>query len=566
MRTVLLRLFVIIAVLSGTLATAWASPTHTISVPTTLARSVHALGVRHQVVHLDYPATHIAFSWIGLDGSRVRFRTWSTEGAPSGWTRAPEVHGSRAAERAGRHFSAMLAVDRAVRVEWSVAGKHTAGTSRVTLDYLNTVDGPRREVEVPVVAAAAEGPPIVTRAQWGADESLKRSCTRNFYPLQQLFVHHTAGKNYDSNPKATMRAIYWYHVVRQGWCDIGYNFVIGPDGTVFEGRYARHYKPWELHDGESSGGRVVAGAHTSGYNSGSLGVSLMGNYSQIPLPPAARRSLVELLAWEVDRHGLDARARHTYRNPDSGSTRRLRVISGHRDAGTTACPGSFVYRDMRRIRRDVDTLKGAGRMATEISLAPTRVDYGSTAALSGTLVDAADNGMVAKPIRSYVKVADGRWRLGPQTVTGEDGEFELQLEATRNSKVIAVYEGDALTWGAQSRAARVKVAPSVTIETEGGTEVAGISHFPTGTQTVALIGVVDPPHGELTVDVRVGRVDAAGEFELLVEVTVDLDDAGNYRYDFVVPADDTYRAVAIFRGDPDHASSRSDAHTFAVGF
>src|SRR3712207_8804536 len=47
--------------------------------------------------------------------------------------------------------------------------------------------------------------------------SLKRTsggCVRRFFPVQQLFVHHTAGANFDRNPKATMRAIYWYHVVR----------------------------------------------------------------------------------------------------------------------------------------------------------------------------------------------------------------------------------------------------------------------------------------------------------------------------------------------------------------
>ena len=567
MRTVLLRLVVIVAVSATALVPAWVAPAATIKIPLTLSRSVHALDAQRGSIDLDYPATHIAFSWVGPRRSSVRFRTWSQADAVSSWVRVPQVHGPEPAEARGRHFSAVLAVDRVARVEWVVGGRDRARVSRVTLDYLNTVDGPQREVEVPVVAHAAEGPPVVTRAQWGADESLKRSCTRNFYPLQQVFVHHTAGKNYDSDPKATMRAIYWYHVVRQGWCDIGYNFVIGPSGTVFEGRYARRYKPWELHDGESTGGRVVAGAHASGFNSGSLGVSLMGNYSQIPLPPAARRSLVELLAWEVDRHDLDPRARHVYRNPDTGVRRRLRVIAGHRDAGQTACPGSYVYSDLRRIRRDVANLKGAGRVSTTITLEPSApaIDYGSTASFGGTLTNSSGAGLVGRTVGSYVKVARGRWKLGPEALTGEGGSFELAVDVPRNTKVIAVYEGDATTWGAQSRIVGVRVAPVVTIDAEGGTEAGGISHHPTGTTEVALAGNVAPPHVNQSVIVRVERSPTTNEFEVVAKVPVELDDSSNYRFVFPVTGSGTYRAVAIFRADLDHAGARSDPVTFVVG-
>lgn len=567
MRAASARLVVAIAVFSGTLAHAWAAPTRTITVPTTMFRSVHALSSHHRDLRLAYPATHIAFSWVGPNATKVRFRTWSEDGTASSWARTPEVHGPRRAERKGRHFSSMLTVDRAVRVEWAGVGPRAEDIQRVTLDYLNTLDGPRREVKVPTVAEAAEGPSIITRAQWGADESMKRDCARNFFPLQQIFVHHTAGKNYDSNPKATMRAIYWYHVVRQGWCDIGYNFVIGPEGTVFEGRFARRYKPWELHDGETPSGRVVAGAHAAGYNSGSLGVSLMGNYSQIPLPPAARRTLVELLAWEVDRHELDPEARHTYRNPDSGLSRRLRVIAGHRDAGQTDCPGSYVYSDLRRIRRDVSTLKGAGRVSTEITLAPAapRIDYGSTATLSGSLTDAAGTGMVGKQVRSYVRVGSGRWKVGPESLTAENGEYELNLEATRKTKVIAVYEGDATSWGAQSRAATVNVAPVVTIDAEGGTDVGGATHYPSGTTEVVFIGSVEPPHVNRSVIVRISVLGPEGGYETVGEVVADLDDSSAYRAEFPIPENGSYQAIAIFRADEDHTGARSDPATFLVG-
>ena len=136
---------------------------------------------------------------------------------------------------------------------------------------------------MPRARGGPNGPDIVTRAEWGADESLKSTsggCTRRFYRVQQLFVHHTAGTNNDADPAATMRAIYWYHTRSRGWCDIGYNFVVGPDGAIFEGRWARKYMPWESHSGEDAQGRAVAGAHVADYNSGSVGISMMGDFTR----------------------------------------------------------------------------------------------------------------------------------------------------------------------------------------------------------------------------------------------------------------------------------------------
>ena len=297
--------------------------------------------------------------------------------------------------------------------------------SRVTLDQINTLDGPKESVLLTaedVSAAPGGAPKIITRAQWGANESLKRtsgSCRRRFFGVQQLFVHHTAGSNSISNPKATMRAIYWFHTVRRGWCDVGYNFVIDRQGNVYEGRWARRYKPWEIHSSEDRRGRAVVGAHVSGFNSGSVGVSLMGNYDRAPLPPAMRRSLARLLGWEVDRHNLKAKARHVYRNPETGRTRRLPFIAGHRDAGQTACPGRYVYSALPGIRRDVDAVIGAGKFNTSMRfpLAPAEVVYGSPLTLTGTLLTNDGTPMVDSAVRLWEKVSAEKWSSVTTTTT-----------------------------------------------------------------------------------------------------------------------------------------------------
>ena len=75
-------------------------------------------------------------------------------------------------------------------------------------------------------------------------------------PLKRIILHCTAtpeGKHFDV---ATIRR---WHVKDRGWKDIGYHYVIYIDGSVHEGR------PIEQ-----------AGAHTSGHNADSIGITYVG--------------------------------------------------------------------------------------------------------------------------------------------------------------------------------------------------------------------------------------------------------------------------------------------------
>ena len=189
-------------------------------------------------------------------------------------------------------------------------------------------------------------PAIVTRAQWGANESY-RTGTPSFAPVEMVFVHHTdSGNDYTrSEAPAIVRAVYAYHTRSLHWSDVGYNFLIDRYGTVYEGRYG----------GLTKG---AIGAQTLGFNTGSIGVSVIGTFTKATPPAAAVGALERLLAWKLDVHHVDPQGRATLtcgygQKYATGQTVAFPVIAGHRDANYTDCPGGKLYSRLPAIRKAV---------------------------------------------------------------------------------------------------------------------------------------------------------------------------------------------------------------------
>jgi hypothetical protein len=216
-------------------------------------------------------------------------------------------------------------------------------------------------MEKPLAAAeAAEGglarPAIVTRAQWGADES-KRNCPPSYSPtITNAVIHHTAGSNAYTRAQASsvVNGIYAYHTDALGWCDIGYQFLVDKYGTLYEGRY---------------GGvnRSVMGAHAGGFNRNTFGVSLMGNYDLTGVPAAAVTTLGRIVAWKLALHDVDPRSSARLTSAGGGTARwpagttvTMPAIMGHRDVGLTACPGRYGYALLPALRATVDRLVDDG--------------------------------------------------------------------------------------------------------------------------------------------------------------------------------------------------------------
>ena len=472
------------------------------------------------------------------------------------WREAPESHDL---ESTTRHYSSPLLLDRAPSIEWRAFG----GAEEVTIEYVNTLDGPLRRIDVPTVArAGAREPDVVTRAEWGADESLARrsgGCTRTFYPAKQLFVHHTVTSNYDPNPSATVRAIYHFHTQSRGWCDIGYNFLIGQNGQVFEGRWAGSYRPWEVHDGENDAERIVTGAHVSDFNSGSIGISILGNYQKARLRDATRRSLVGLLAWEADRHNMNPRGWHVYRNPSSGLTKRLPYIAGHRDAGQTDCPGRFLYRSLRSIRRSVNKQIGDGKVASVLrgeEKAP--IPAGQTYAARFRLTRKNGEPLANKRLAFY-KRGSGAWTAAGHDRTDEKGLVVLKLEPKRNVDVAAYWTGDSRRWGDEA-VVHQGISPVVSIGVEGAvTETAPDEYtFDFYTDEVFIGGSVKPDHADRKVLVQTWQEVAEDTAVQLDDRRKLLDDESVYRARQAVPPEGgTFLFKALLPSHDDHATGKS---------
>jgi hypothetical protein len=205
-------------------------------------------------------------------------------------------------------------------------------------------------------APASSAPAIVTRAEWGADESIATR-ERGFAPIRKFIVHHTDSANNPKNPAQVMRDMYRYHVIGRGFSDVGYNFAIDHRGTIYEGRWARHYGPGERHDGEDGGGFGVVGAHALGVNAGSCGIVLMGDFTKAKPTSAALGSLIQLISWKASLHQVDPLDAEEYISI-FGMHRTFPNIAGHRQTGQTVCPGPLLFKQLPWIRGQVAARTG----------------------------------------------------------------------------------------------------------------------------------------------------------------------------------------------------------------
>ncbi len=284
------------------------------------------------VTPLTEPVTVVGVTWQGPVGASVAVEVRQQQ---AGTWQAWQPLDVEDSEEGVRRGSEPLVVIGAGAVQARVSAP-SGGVADARLDLVDPGTSPADADPDPQVAGSADAavsrPTILTRAQWGADESLVRS-SPSYATVRAAVIHHTAGTNTYTAEQvpAVMRGIYAFHVQGRGWNDIAYNVLVDRFGRLWEGRAG----------GVQNG---VVGAHVAGYNTGSFGVSVMGTYESAAPPAAAQDAVSRVIAWKLSLTGVAATS------TTSLAGRTIPAIVAHRDLGQTSCPGDAFYARMGAIR------------------------------------------------------------------------------------------------------------------------------------------------------------------------------------------------------------------------
>lgn len=155
-------------------------------------------------------------------------------------------------------------------------------------------------------------PTIISRAEWGA-RAPNGTIGKLPPPLPKyVIIHHgaTQGCHTKSDCSAMVRSYQRYHMDYHGWSDIGYSFVVGEDGNIYEAR------GWD-----------EIGAHTYNYNYNGLGICIIGDFTSHIPNDAALDAVKQLIQCGLDNGHISA----DY------------ILKGHRDVGKTSCPGTKLW-------------------------------------------------------------------------------------------------------------------------------------------------------------------------------------------------------------------------------
>ena len=335
----------------------------------------------------------VGLHWRG-DGA-VTFRTRAVEGRWSAW---------RSRARRGSPDAGTTSSARAAGISAAPTGRARRPRSRCA--PAGTCAGPRLLRLSPARksrlrrTSIAGSPLILTRASWGADERIRRRRKPDYADAVRFaVVHHTAGSNSYTRAQSAsiVRGIERYHVLANGWDDIGYNFLVDKYGQIFEGR-------WGGVD------RNVVGAHAQGFNNGLLGRRADRQRTTRPRSRRLRgrrwsRSSRGAWTWRTSiRSRPSAGARRGTRRYPAGRMVTLRTISGHRDTGFTTCPGSQLYGELPSIARAVAQTGLPKLYFPKATGAP-----GGMVRFTGTLTQAMPwSVVVTEPDGNIVASGDGR--------------------------------------------------------------------------------------------------------------------------------------------------------------
>lgn len=295
----------------------------------------------------------IGLTWTGSTTKKIEFALQIDGGQ---WNTL-EMQGDDAKNQTEHYTSAPLFVS-GQRVRYRITGDNAATVQNVHLVYFDSTIPPYHSLastlKQTLSHSAQSSSNIISRSEWGADESY-RTWEPEYETPDKIIIHHTAGGNGGSDPAATIRGIYYWHAQVLGWGDIGYNYIIDPDGNIYEGRY---------------GGNAVIGAHAynsatdTNYNVGSMGVVLLGCYEDTEgacstvheFGDAMKDALEELIASKAATYGFDPSGESNWYGEE------LPNVIGHRDVDSTYCPGNTVHDQLDAVRSAAHNLYSSAQV------------------------------------------------------------------------------------------------------------------------------------------------------------------------------------------------------------
>lgn len=386
------------------------------------------------------PFTMVGFVWsaAATRTPKVQVRT-RKDGQWSRWWPLPTAHALPGAATSDHTGTELVWVGRSDGIQFEIAGV-LAPAMKLVLLYPKPLasDGsipavgpagaelPSTLMSGPATPTARLRPQILSRAEWGADESWRDGEPRYNHAFQQVHVHHTASSNnYErADVPAMIRGMYRYHTYNLGWSDLAYNFLVDRFGRVWEGR---------------AGGvrRRVRGAHTLGFNATSTGVAVIGNFEIGQAGQRITDAVASVAAWKLSRWDGDPLG--TVRVVSEGSDRvaagrtvALPVIDGHRDTNETACPGSHLYAQLPAIRRRARVLMDdAAKTMLEV-LEPGTVsgtpEVGQTLTVFPGRFDASGATVTYTWLRDGQAIPDAAGRT--YVVSGSDFRAQLAVQIT----------------------------------------------------------------------------------------------------------------------------------------
>ncbi|MCL2788687.1 MAG: N-acetylmuramoyl-L-alanine amidase, partial [Micrococcales bacterium] len=380
----------------------------------------------------------------------VRMRAW-VDGTWTAWQAledatvegGPDPGSAEALGASGATEPFIAAGASGLQIEVNGAVMGMAGLSAIVIPAATPKKGEPEPVPTPttppgeipntdasLVETDAQGNPVIhLRKEWGANEKLVVDKDRKpFTTLRGAVIHHTGGSNIYTAEQVPgiVNGIFTYHVNGNGWNDVGYNFLVDKYGRIWEGR---------------AGGitKNVVGAHSSGFNDETVGISVLGNYQLVGVPEPAMAAMRSLLVWRLGVGGI---------TDPSGTTTYLRlkdpqpIVLGHQDTAyysaaagmwynRTDCPGVFLEPRLGELRvkpgPSLPKPYVAGR--PRVTVSKEKVVKGKSATLTVTWTGGG------KPLNGIVEIqhsTKGTWKKVDQ-IEVVDGVGKLKVTPSSSS-------------------------------------------------------------------------------------------------------------------------------------